>query len=182
MKSQFAKRFKLLIFQYYNAIFRVPFSHSAQSCFPRGAGARMSRPRSLRNSAPFEPQKAMQKILDTLYLHREKEYSPLLSETSMLIPCVVDCCHGCFKNCQTRRSTATTTKSSQNQSLSTTYRYYLLVCSSDGQARLKKGGYTDFDEFVKDVAQIFHNAKFYNNKYSEVFQDAVTLEVRLPSI
>jgi len=45
---------------------------------------------------------------------------------------------------------------------------------------LKKGGYTDFDEFVKDVAQIFHNAKFYNNKHSQVFQDAVTLEVPSP--
>lgn len=46
---------------------------------------------------------------------------------------------------------------------------------------MKKGGYTDFDEFVKDVAQIFYNAKFYNSKSSEVFKDAATLEVPLPS-
>ena len=45
---------------------------------------------------------------------------------------------------------------------------------------MKKGGYTDFDEFVRDVAQIFYNAKFYNSKSSEVFKDAVTLEVPLP--
>jgi len=46
---------------------------------------------------------------------------------------------------------------------------------------LKNGGYTDFDEFVRDVAQIFYNAKFYNNRGSEVFEDAVTLEVICPS-
>jgi Bromodomain len=37
----------------------------------------MSRPRTLRGSQPFDPQKAMQKILDTLYLHRSKEYDSL---------------------------------------------------------------------------------------------------------
>jgi hypothetical protein len=44
---------------------------------------------------------------------------------------------------------------------------------------LKKEGYTDFDEFVRDVAQIFYNAKFYNNRGSEIYEDAVTLEVRI---
>jgi Bromodomain len=46
---------------------------------------------------------------------------------------------------------------------------------------LKNGGYTDFDEFVRDVAQVFYNAKVYNNRGSEVFEDAVTLEVILSS-
>jgi hypothetical protein len=41
---------------------------------PKKEAEEMSRPqRSLRGSAPFEPHKAMQKILDTLYLHRSKE-------------------------------------------------------------------------------------------------------------
>jgi len=43
--------------------------------------------------------------------------------------------------------------------------------------KLKKGGYTDFQEFVKDVAQIFHNARVYNARTSQVFQDALALEV-----
>jgi len=46
---------------------------------------------------------------------------------------------------------------------------------------LKKAGYTEFDEFVRDVAQIFYNAKLYNSRGSEVFEDACTLEVR-PSV
>jgi Bromodomain len=37
----------------------------------------MSRPRAQRESGQFEPQKAMQKILDTIYLHRSKEYRRL---------------------------------------------------------------------------------------------------------
>jgi hypothetical protein len=34
----------------------------------------MSRPRALRGSAVFDPQKSMQKILDTIYLHRGEKY------------------------------------------------------------------------------------------------------------
>lgn len=41
---------------------------------------------------------------------------------------------------------------------------------------MKAGGYTDFNEFVTDVAQIFHNAKFYNNRHSQVYEDACSLE------
>ncbi len=42
---------------------------------------------------------------------------------------------------------------------------------------MKKAGYSEFDDFVKDVAQIFYNAKLYNSRGSEVFEDACTLEV-----
>ena len=42
---------------------------------------------------------------------------------------------------------------------------------------MKKGGYHEFDVFVRDVAQIFYNAKVYNNRSSEIFEDACTLEV-----
>ena len=48
------------------------------------------------------------------------------------------------------------------------------------QASLKKGGYTEFPEFIRDVAQIFWNAKFYNASSSQVFHDAETLEVADP--
>lgn len=42
---------------------------------------------------------------------------------------------------------------------------------------MKKAGYSEFDDFIKDVAQIFYNAKLYNSRGSEVFEDACTLEV-----
>jgi hypothetical protein len=48
---------------------------------------------------------------------------------------------------------------------------------TNNQAKLKKEGYTEFNVFVRDVAQIFYNAKFYNDRDSEVFEDACTLEV-----
>lgn len=41
---------------------------------------------------------------------------------------------------------------------------------------MKSGEYTDFDDFIKDVAQLFHNAKFYNDRHSQVYSDACTLE------
>ena len=41
---------------------------------------------------------------------------------------------------------------------------------------MKSGEYTDFDDFIRDVAQLFHNAKFYNDRYSQVYRDAYTLE------
>lgn len=45
---------------------------------------------------------------------------------------------------------------------------------------MKKGGYTEFPEFIRDVAQIFWNAKFYNASSSQVFHDAETLQVTNP--
>jgi hypothetical protein len=48
---------------------------------------------------------------------------------------------------------------------------------ANGQATLKQGGYAEFPAFIRDLAQVFWNARFYNNSSSQVFHDAVTLEV-----
>jgi hypothetical protein len=47
------------------------------------------------------------------------------------------------------------------------------------QAKLKGTGYSDFVAFVRDVARIFHNAKIYNDRGSEIYQDACKLEVSM---
>jgi Bromodomain len=48
---------------------------------------------------------------------------------------------------------------------------------ANGQATLKQGGYAEFPAFIRDIAQVFWNARFYNNSSSQVFHDAATLEV-----
>lgn len=49
------------------------------------------------------------------------------------------------------------------------------------QTSVKKRNYSTFAAFVKDCAQIFFNAKFYNTSSSQIYEDAVTLENVLES-
>ena len=51
------------------------------------------------------------------------------------------------------------------------------VAAANRQATLKQGRYAEFPAFIRDVAQVFWNARFYNDSSSQVFHDAVTLEV-----
>ncbi|KAI5793832.1 hypothetical protein DFH27DRAFT_602595 [Peziza echinospora] len=44
------------------------------------------------------------------------------------------------------------------------------------QNAVKKRNYSSFAGFVRDCAQIFHNAKVYNRPGSSIYEDAVTLE------
>lgn len=50
------------------------------------------------------------------------------------------------------------------------------IALSDIKQKLKSKEYDGFDEFIKDIAQIFWNAKFYNSRMSQVYKDAQELE------
>jgi chromatin structure-remodeling complex subunit RSC1/2 len=43
------------------------------------------------------------------------------------------------------------------------------------QGKILKKGYASFSEFVRDVAQIFHNAQVYNRPSAGIFEAAVRL-------
>jgi hypothetical protein len=98
----------------------------------------MSRPRALRGSTVFDPQKSMQKILDTIYLHRGEKYSSLNREYANLGTASYQ---DSFKNYRTKKSTVTTIWSSLSPLRLTTYKYVLLTAVSNlnvGQAEERR--------------------------------------------
>ena len=56
-----------------------------------------------------------------------------------------------------------------------------VVNPSDGnsllQKKLKRKKYHSVEQFMKDIEQIFENAKLYNEDESQIYKDAVDLQV-----
>ena len=47
------------------------------------------------------------------------------------------------------------------------------------QKKLKRKKYHSVEQFMKDIEQIFDNAKLYNEDESQIYKDAVDLQVSL---
>ena len=45
------------------------------------------------------------------------------------------------------------------------------------QKKLKRKKYHSVEQFMKDIEQIFENAKLYNEDESQIYKDAVDLQV-----
>jgi len=50
------------------------------------------------------------------------------------------------------------------------------------QKKIKRRDYKKMDNFVTDMNLMFNNAKIYNADESQIFKDAVTLQVSISSI
>jgi len=51
---------------------------------------------------------------------------------------------------------------------------------TNAQKKIKRRDYKKMDNFVTDMNLMFNNAKIYNADESQIFKDAVTLQVSIP--